>query len=336
MAVPFTSVDESHRVISTQRVSGVSVIVPVYNSELSLEVLVTRLYPVLSSLTSDFELILVNDGSLDGSWEVVSRLVTANPWIRGINLMRNYGQHSALLCGIRAATHPFLITMDDDLQNPPEEIPRLLAKLEDGFDVVYGTPAQQQHGNLRNLASTVTKLALQSAMGIDAARKVSAFRAFRLDLRRAFAHYNTAFVSIDVLLTWGTRRFAAIEVAHDPRTIGKSNYSLKKLFRHAFDMMTGFSTLPLRIATFIGFAFALFGLAILAFVVGRFLLTGTTVPGFSFLASIVSIFAGAQLCALGIIGEYLARMHFRTMGIPSAVIRDEVGRMRSVAASQTG
>jgi glycosyltransferase involved in cell wall biosynthesis len=303
----------------------ISVVVPVYNSESSLDVLVARLQPVLDEVCSKYELILVNDGSKDRSWEVVSRLVASHAWIRGIDLMRNYGQHSALLCGIRAAAYELIVTIDDDLQNPPEEIPKLLAKLNEGFDVVYGPPNAEKHDAWRRIASRITKLALRNAMGVETASQVSAFRVFRVELRKAFAHYNTAFVSIDVLLTWGTKRFAAVPVVQAQRLAGQSNYTVRKLFAHAFDMMTGFSTLPLRAATFIGFAFALFGSAVLAFVLGRYLVSGTVVPGFSFLASIVSIFAGAQLFALGIIGEYLARMHFRTMGIPSSVVRNEIG-----------
>jgi len=235
--------------------------------------------------------------------------------------MRNYGQHNALLAGIREAQYPVIITMDDDLQNPPEEIPLLLAKLHEGYDVVYGTPAREQHGLSRDLASRVTKLALQSAMGAETARKVSAFRVFRTRVREAFANYQGPFVSIDVLLTWGTTRFAAVSVRHDPRRIGKSNYTFRKLVTHALNMMTGFSVLPLQLASLMGFGFALFGLLMLVYVLGRYLIQGGSVPGFPFLASTIAIFSGVQLLALGIIGEYLARMHFRMMERPTYVIR---------------
>ena len=117
--------------------------------------------------------------------------------------MRNYGQHNALLCGIRAAKYEVIVTMDDDLQHPPEEIPRLLEQLEQGFDVVYGAPKEERHGFMRALASRITRLALGSAIGMDLAKNVSAFRVFRTQLREAFAGYQTPFVSIDVLLTWG-------------------------------------------------------------------------------------------------------------------------------------
>jgi undecaprenyl-phosphate 4-deoxy-4-formamido-L-arabinose transferase len=211
--------------------------------------------------------------------------------------------------------------MDDDLQHPPEEIPNMLAKLAEGYDVVYGTPQAEQHGLLRDIASQVTKLALQSAMGVETARNVSAFRVFRAQIRDAFASYQGPFVSIDVLLTWGTTRFAAVKVRHDARKIGVSNYTLRKLITHALNMMTGFSVLPLQIASLTGFALAGFSVIVLIWVIGRYLIEGTPVAGFPFVASIVGIFSGAQLLALGIIGEYLARMHFRIMDKPSYVIR---------------
>lgn len=306
---------------NTALAPGISVVIPVYNSEAILPQLVTRLIIVLGQISKPFEVVLVNDGSSDRSWEVISHLVTRHNWVRGINLMRNYGQHNALLCGIRAAKREVTVIMDDDLQHPPEEIPKLLGRLAEGFDVVYGTAQQEQHGLWRKTAAKLTKLALQCALGAETARKVSPFRVFRTHVRDAFASYQSPFVSIDVLLTWGTTRFAAVPVRHDPRPLGKSNYTVRRLTTHALNMMTGFSVFPLQLATFIGFAFTLFGVLVLAYVVGRYLIQGGEVPGFTFLASVIAIFSGAQLFALGIMGEYMARMHFRMMERPPYAVR---------------
>lgn len=299
---------------------SITVVIPVYNNAAGLSQLIARLESVLSDLTPTYEVILVNDGSPDQSWKVITDLAKEHPWIHGINLMRNYGQHNALLCGIRSARFDTIVTMDDDLQHPPEEIPKLLNTLSKGLDVVYGVPERQTHGLLRDLASTITKLVLQGAMGAEVARNVSAFRVFRTKLRAAFSNYQSPFVSLDVLLTWGTTRFAVIKVHHDPRPIGQSNYTVGTLIRHALNMMTGFSVLPLKVASVVGFAFTLFGVGILSYVLGRYLIHGSTVAGFPFLASVVAIFSGAQLFALGIIGEYLARMHYRSMDRPSYVV----------------
>lgn len=310
---------------------SISIVVPVYNSELTLVKLVERLLPVLSVLAREYELVLVNDGSRDQSWRVIQQLAEGHEWIRGINLMRNYGQHNAILCGIRAARYETLVTMDDDLQHPPEEICKLLSKLNEGFEVVYGYPEDEQHGGLRNVASILTKLALQKSMGAETARHISAFRAFRTQMRNAFVGYHSPFVSVDVILTWATTRFIAIPVRHDPRRTGVSNYTFAMLFKHAMNMMTGFSTVPLQLANLLGFICTAFGGLVLVFVVGRYLLFGTTAQGFPFLASIIAIFSGAQLLALGIIGEYLARMHFRMMERPTYTIREEIAPRDGVA-----
>lgn len=302
-------------------VASLSVVIPVYNSEGSLRKLVDRLEPVLVERGAPFEILLVNDGSRDRSWSVVSELAREHAFVRGINLMRNYGQHNALLCGIRAAANDVILTMDDDLQHPPEEIGLLVAALDEGVDVVYGTPKDEPHGLLRGIASRLTKLALERAMGAETARKVSALRAFRTRLREAFSEYRSPHVSIDILLTWATTRFASVVVRHDERTVGASNYSLRMLFTHALNMVTGFSTLPLRMASWIGFAFTLFGIGVLGFVLSRYLVYGSVVQGFPFLASLIAIFSGAQLFALGIIGEYLARMHVRMMDRPAYTVR---------------
>jgi glycosyltransferase involved in cell wall biosynthesis len=309
--------------------AGISVVVPVYNSQATLEPLVDRLLAALSTAAGEgaFEVILVNDASRDESWQVIHRLSTRYSWVRGVDLMRNYGQHNALLCGIRLARFDKIVTLDDDLQNPPEEIPVLLAKLGEGLDVVYGKPRDLHHGLWRNLASLITKMVLQGAMGAETARNISAFRIFRTNLRRAFASYRSPFVSIDVLLTWGTTRFAAVPVRHDARAAGTSNYTLRNLLVHAMNMVTGFSSWPLQLASFVGFGFTVIGLLLLIFVVGRYLIDPATrqVPGFAFLASVIVIFSGAQLFALGVIGEYLARLHFRTMERPTYAVRQETG-----------
>jgi undecaprenyl-phosphate 4-deoxy-4-formamido-L-arabinose transferase len=302
----------------------ISVVIPVHNSVLTLDTLLRRLTAELESLKCIYEVILVNDGSSDASWERIVTLTEVYPKVRAIDLMRNYGQHNALLCGIRAARHDVVVTMDDDLQNPPEEIPKLLDKLAEGYDVVYGTPQKEQHGFWRDVASRITKLVLQDAMGAATARHISAFRAFRTLVRAAFANYQSPFVSIDVLLTWGTTRFTAVPVRHDPRQMGTSNYDFRKLVAHALSLMTGFSTLPLQIASYIGFAFTVFGMLVLIYVVGSYLLLSGNVAGFPFLASIIAIFSGAQMFAFGVIGEYLARMHFRTMDKPAYAVKEDI------------
>lgn len=303
---------------------SISIVIPVYNGAETITQLADQLLDLLPDVATTYEIILINDGSRDDSWEVICKLASDHPCVRGINLMRNYGQHNALLAGIQSARYNIIITMDDDLQHPPEEIPKLLTKLDEGYDVTYGAPLEEKHEIWRNIASKVTKLALQDTMGVEIARNTSSFRAFHTRVRSVFLNYSEPFVDIDVLLTWATNRFSVVRVHHEPRRIGESNYTFSKLVLHAINMMTGFSTLPLQIASFIGFGFTLFGFGVLSYVIGRYLIEGTNVEGFPFLASIIAIFSGAQLFAIGIIGEYLARIHFRSMGRPPCVIRERI------------
>lgn len=301
---------------------GISVVIPCYHSEGSIGLVVEQLLPVLARIAPAFEIILVDDASRDRTGPVIAALARAHPVVTAVSLMRNYGQHAALLCGIRAARFDVVVTMDDDLQHPPEELPKLIAALTDEVDVVYGSPARQPHGLMRGAASRITKWVLQGAMGADAAGKASAWRGFRTRLRDAFAQFRGSFVSIDVLLTWGTQRFTHVVVRHAPRTIGTSNYTLRKLVRHAVNMMTGFSTIPLQLASWIGFLLTGFGLAVFGFVLIRYLADGgTSAPGFTFLACTIAVFSGAQLLCLGIIGEYLGRAHFRLLDRPAYQVR---------------
>ncbi len=303
-------------------VKNCSIVIPVYRSRDSLTPLAERLAVVLPGLFTEYELIFIIDGSPDDSWQIVKKLSERFPWIHGINLMRNFGQHNAVFCGIMEAKYETIITMDDDLQHPPEELHKMVEELNKGFDVVYGTPQQERHGKARDFASVLTKSILATFMGAKVARNVGALRILRSELKRGFEKYQGPYVNMDVLLSWATTNFGVAPVRIDPRKVGKSTYNLGKLIRHALNLITGFSTLPLQIASIMGFAFTLFGIGLLIYVLVRFLITGGAVQGFTFLASIIAIFSGAQLFSLGIIGEYLARMYFRLMDKPKFVVRE--------------
>jgi glycosyltransferase involved in cell wall biosynthesis len=303
---------------------GISIIVPVYNSAATLEKLLLRLNVELDLLNCEHEMIFVNDFSKDNSWDKLCELSVVYPKMRIFSLARNFGQHNALLCGIRQARYTVCVTLDDDLQNPPEEIGKLLAAMPT-YDVVYGKPPQANNGFLRDIASLITKYTLSKMMGAETAGNISAFRAFKTDIRKAFDDYRGPYVSIDVLLSWGTSKFTAVDVKHDPRAAGKSNYTVMALVTHAFNMLTGFTTAPLRLATVTGMVFMLIGIILFLFVVIRYFMEGTTAPGFPFLATIICLFSGVQLFVLGIIGEYIARIHFRTMDKPSYVVEKGEG-----------
>ena len=299
-----------------------SIVIPVYRGESLIEPLVERLRKTLPEISGKYEVILVNDGSPDGSWDVIEQLVKKYAWVRGISLMRNYSQQNATLCGIRAACYEVTITMDQDLQHQPEDIPLLLAELEKGYDVVYGVPKKLPNGFVRNLLTTNIKQILANVMEFPSLKYISAYCAFRTHLRAAFENFQSSSVIVDLLLSWGTTRFTSVPVniveARD------SNYNFKSLIRYTLLILMSFSNKPLRLASWIGFFMTMFGIGVFIYVLVTYYVVGS-LPGFPFLASIIALFSGAQLFALGIFGEYLALMFDRSMDHPPYVINRSAG-----------
>jgi len=303
--------------------TAVSVVVPVFRSSGTLDELVRRIAAALGD--TEFEVILVEDASGDDTWLTVARLAGSYPMVTGLRLGRNAGQHSALVAGVRAARYPITVTIDDDLQNPPEEIPRLVSALEaSGGDVVYGIPRETAQAGWRKGSGWLVRRSMKAALGVDEVVNMSSFRAFHTSLRDAFDVRVGPGVSLDALLAWGSSQFSAVEVQHDERAIGRSNYSFRKLLSFALDTLTGYTTVPLRIVSGLGVATAIAGLlAMVVFVLIPFV-RGISPQGFPFLASTIILFAGIQLVTLGVIGEYLARMHFRIMNKPEYVVAERV------------
>jgi len=211
--------------------------------------------------------------------------------------------------------------MDQDLQHPPEDIPLLLAELEKGYDVVYGAPKKLPNGFIRNLLTSNIKQILANIMGMPSIKNISAYCAFRTHLRAAFENFQSSSPILEVLLSWGTNRFISVPV--NIAEARDSNYSFTSLVRVALLILIGFSTKPLRLASWIGFVMTLFGLGVFVYVLFTYFAAGS-LPGFPFLASIIALFSGAQLFALGIFGEYLALMFDRSMDRPPYVIYQTV------------
>lgn len=300
-----------------------SVVIPVYNSAETLTTLVSRVEAALTNIA--FEIIFVDDCSNDTSWSVIEQLARDHSQVSGIRLLKNSGQHAALLAGIRNVSAPITITMDDDLQNPPEDIPLLLAMLTPEVDVVYGVASKPRHSLFRNTTGRLTRYFLRLGLGIQHSQLTSPFRAFRTQLRDGFASELGPGVSLDALLNWSTSRFASVEVEHHERANGKSNYNFWKLLRFMIDTATGYSTLPLRLATGLGLATITLSIGVLFYVLVRPLMTGESVPGFPFLAATIAIFSGTQLLVLGVIGQYIGRMHFRIMNKPTYTVAERTG-----------
>lgn len=299
-------------------------VIPCYNSASTIENLVLRIEEATVDQRFDVEVILVNDGSKDETLEITKRIAKEKSSARLLDLTRNFGQHNATLAGILASKGDIIVTMDDDLQHRPDQILKIITPLFDSsVNLIYGVPVQEEHGFLRSASSRFTKKFL-ALVGIPHAESLSAFRAFRGTFREHFKHVQDPNVNIDVVLNWITQDILPVEVTMNKREIGKSNYSVFKLMRHAINMVTGYGVIPLKIATFLGFFFGTLGALILMFELISYVFGINKVEGFTTLSALIAIFSGAQLLSLGIIGEYLGRQYFRTMNKPVFLIESTI------------
>lgn len=311
-----------------ETVHGVTVVVPVYQSSRTLEPLCDRIAAAVTD--RPWEILLVDDGSDEQTWREVCRL-SERANVLGMRLSRNAGQHAALLAGVRQARFDITVTLDGDLQNPPEEIPRLLEALHgQSVDLVYGWTPVAAHRWWRRKGSSLLRQSILRILGAKGTDRIGPFRAFRTRLREGFSGSVGPGVSLDALLSWTTTRADWVPVAHAAREDGQSGYTFRMLSKFALDVITGYSTAPLKMVTRLGVLSAFFGLGVLVYVVGGYLIRGTSVAGFPFVASLIALFSGAQMLSIGILGEYLGRTHVRVMGRPAYVIAETVGQEGSL------
>lgn len=299
----------------------ISVVIPVYNSADILPALHQRLRTVLAGMGKSFEVVYVDDGSQDPSWSVLRQLQVDDPnHVVAIQLMRNYGQHNALMCGFRQARGDYVVTMDDDLQHPPEEVPKLLAAIDQSdLDLVYGAYDQKQHSITKNFASWVVnrfyRLVFQSPV------TVSAFRIVRRELLETVLSYSLNFTFVDGLLAWNTRRTGEVKVAHHARAKGRSGYRFGKLLTLALNLFTNFSLLPLQFVSFCGVSAAITGFLLGLYYFYQHVTSSITVPGYASTIVAILVLGGLQLLGLGIMGEYVGRLHLNVNRKPQYSVR---------------
>jgi undecaprenyl-phosphate 4-deoxy-4-formamido-L-arabinose transferase len=307
---------------------GLSLVIPVYGSEKVLPELVARLRQVLDQidhLRDNYEAIFVCDCSPDHSWEVIQALSTQYPWVRGISLRMNAGQHNALMAGFAKARGATIVTMDDDLQHSPADIPALLDELSRGRDVVYARFKARKHAGWKVLGSQFNDLAAGYLMQKPKGLYLSPFRAMKAAIRDDILRYQGPYVYVDGLVLSVTRNIAMVSVEHHDRYAGDSGYGFKKSISLWLKMATNFSIVPLRITSLAGIGFASIGfLLALAFVVQRFTINVMPV-GWSSLIVAILIMGGVQLLALGILGEYLGRVLLTLNSRPQYVIGETTG-----------
>jgi undecaprenyl-phosphate 4-deoxy-4-formamido-L-arabinose transferase len=300
---------------------AVSVVIAVYNEEANLEPLYERLDRVLEELGRPYEVIFVDDGSKDRSLEILCRLQEKHDEVRVIQLNRNYGQHAAVFAGLDHARGDVIVTLDADLQNPPEEIPRLLDKISEGHDVVGGWRQNRQDHFVRRLLSRAVNKVTSKVVGVEMRDYSCMLRAYRRGVVDVLRECSEVSSFIPTLANLFAASPAEIPVAHDRRSNGRSKYSPFRLLRLNFDLMTGFSLLPIQIVSVAGMGIALLGLGFGAFLLLRRLLVGPEVEGVFTLFAILFFFVGVQILALGLIGEYIGRIYMQVRRRPKYVIQ---------------
>ncbi len=314
----------------------VTVIVPVLNEEECLPELHTRLTAVMQSLAASYEIIYVDDGSTDGSLRLMRRFSDDDVNVRFVSLTRNFGQAAAFAAGQRASRGWAVVTIDSDLQNPPEEIPKLLNKFREGYEVVYGVRVNRQDPWLRRASSAVVARLLKAAMGTGVEPGLTGFMVTH---RRIVDEINRCPEKArfhPTLCGWLTGRVAHVDVKHDPRQHGKSRYSYGRLIRLALDVFTGYTLAPLRMANHIGALSCIVGAASALWAVGQ-TLTGGVTPGSLAVVAAVCLVGGAQLIAIGVVGGYLGRTYSQSLDRPLFVIRqtsDNLTPMKTATASR--
>lgn len=298
-----------------------SIVIPVYNSEATLEELCNRVQSVFEKITDNIEIIFVDDGSYDSSWDKMKWLRSKDKRVKIIQLMRNYGQHNALMCGFRFAQGEYVITMDDDLQNPPEEIPKLIDKISEEYDLVYGEYMSKKHSWFRNTGSELIQLLYKKVFDVN--NNLTAFRIIKRELVESILKYDKNYVFIDGLLAWNTKKIGYIDVEHHERTSGRSGYNLKKLITLSMNMVTNFSIIPLQATSILGLLFAVIGFIMGILFLIKKIIFGIPVTGYTSLIVAITIFSGIQLLSLGLIGEYLGRVHLNVNNKPQFLIRKQ-------------
>jgi glycosyltransferase involved in cell wall biosynthesis len=304
-----------------------TILVPVYRSEATIGELVDSVVETVASQANLWEIILVNDGSPDNSHAVILQAMERHPGlIRYVRLYRNFGEHNAVMCGLNYVTGDCVAIIDDDFQNPPDQIVGLVKRLYEGdFDVVYSYYEKKQHSWFRNAGSRVNDIVATLLLKKPRNLYLSSFKVMSADLVKLIVQYRGPFPYIDGLILRTTTRIGTQLVQHETRKEGKSSYTFAKLISLWLNMSTGFSVTPLRLAALLGLAISFVALLmVIAFTVEA-LTANNLPPGWASTIVTITFFAGLQLCVLGMMGEYLGRLFLTVNGAPQFLIRDTHG-----------
>lgn len=314
--------------MNNKNISSLSVLIPVYNSEETIGPLVDIIVKKFTPVFEKIEIILVNDGSIDNSHDCAINAASKYPEaVIYINLARNFGEHNAVMCGLRHATCDCVAIIDDDFQNPPDEIIKLINKLKEGYDVVYSYYEKKRHNWFRNLGSAFNDWVATKLLKKPKGLYLSSFKVMNLFLARIVTQYEGPYPYLDGLILRSTSSIGTELCKHNEREVGRSNYTLRKLVRLWLNMFTSFSIVPLRFSTILGFIMSIAGFAlalffIISWSVGGILVSKTIPPGWASLIVSITIFSGIQLLVLGMIGEYLGRLFLTGNRQPQFIVRE--------------
>jgi len=309
-------------------VSGLdySVVIPAYNSEKTLLELVKRLSLVFDKMEKEWEVILVNDESKDKTWDVINRICKTFTQAMGISLMKNSGQHNALFCGLSYTRGDYVFTLDDDLQNPPEELPKLIEKLtSEDLDVVFAVSPQRKHAAFRNMGSSIINALLSKVIHKPSNLRISNFRMMTRKMVDSILSYKSEYVILGSLTCQLTNRIANVEVEHEARKEGASNYTLKKLIRLFMSNILNYSVAPLRFISYMGVISSFLSFAYLIVTLVRKLMGKINSPGFTTIIIVLLFIGGMTLLSFGILGEYIIRILKNSNNHPSYSVREKIG-----------
>ena len=298
----------------------VSVVIPIFNEELVLHEFYPRLKKEAESWGKSYELLFVDDGSTDNSFELMCEWKKKDSNLRIVKFTRNFGQQAAVLAGFRQSRGNIIVQIDSDLQNPPEEINRLLGAFTDEVDLVVTIPRKRRDSSLRVIGSKVLYYFAQKLFGNRFTLNLSSFRAMRRSVIEKIDQCQDRSRYMAVLMSWMAVPTVHVEVDHNSRKIGQTKYGVLPLLRLTWDLITGYSNFPLRVVTYLGLFGASMGFAIMMFLLYQRLVAGILIEGFVVLSAVFSFFAGVQLLSIGFLGEYLGRVHLQIQNRPDYIV----------------
>lgn len=298
----------------------ISIVVPVYNEESLVEELYSRLKVVCDGLNRSYEIVIVDDGSSDGSYKKLKQLKACDDRLHIVRLTRNFGQQAAVLAGFRNSKGEIIVQLDSDLQNPPEEIPKLLDAMTEDIDLVTTIHRKRRDGPVRVLGSQILQRFGQMLFGDSVKLNLSSFRAMRRSVVEKIEACKDRSRYMAVLMSWMGLPSIEIEVEHHERKKGDTKYSILTLLKLSWDLVTGYSSLPLRLVTYMGMFGALLGFLMMSFLLYQRIVNGILIEGFVVLTAVFAFFAGVQLLSIGFLGEYLGRVHIQIQDRPDYII----------------